>query len=345
MTELTAVVTDLAPAEQMAVVATIADHYAAVGVFADYASRKAPQTLRAQRFDLTAFADYLAAAGVTVAPTALQSSGEAWRGVTWGIVKGFVEWQLQQGHAVASINRRLSTVKVYAKMAAQAKVISADDLALIRTVAGYTGKEAKRVNERRDVTRVGRKKADHVSLTDDQADALKAQPPATPQGRRDAVLMTLLLDHGLRAGEVAALTVADVDLSNGVLRFYRPKVDKTQNNKLSPAALVALRAYFANGDAPALGQLLRGSRKGGKLGRDGMSETAVSERVRTLGKALGINGLSAHDCRHYWATYWGNRVEKLPKGVFTLQEAGGWNSLSMPRRYVDAAVVANEGMV
>jgi integrase len=76
-----------------------------------------------------------------------------------------------------------------------------------------------------------------------------------------------------------------------------------------------------------------------------MSETSISERVRTLGKALGIDNLSAHDCRHYWATYWGNRVDRLPKGVFSLQEADGWNSLAMPRRYVEAAQVANEGMV
>ena len=64
--------------------------------------------------------------------------------------------------------------------------------------------------------------------------------------------MCLLLDHGLRAGEVAALTVTDVDLHNGLLRFYRSKVDKTQTNKLSTAALAALRAYFAAGDAPPL---------------------------------------------------------------------------------------------
>lgn len=76
-----------------------------------------------------------------------------------------------------------------------------------------------------------------------------------------------------------------------------------------------------------------------------MSETSISERVRTLGKALGIDNLSAHDCRHYWATYWANRIDRLPKGVFSLQEAGGWNSLAMPRRYVERSEVANEGMV
>ena len=82
----------------------------------------------------------------------------------------------------------------------------------------------------------------------------------------------------------------------------------------------------------------------GALTEAGMSETSISDRVRTLGATLDIDTLSAHDCRHYWATYWGNRVEKLPKGVFSLQEAGGWNSLTMPRRYVENAAISNEGM-
>jgi integrase len=346
MTELivTAPTTALAPAERMALVGQLANKHAAGATFADYTQRKAPQTVKAQGFDLASFAEYLSVAGVNADADWLQNYPEAWQGVTWGLVQGFVQWQLQAGHATTSINRRLSTVKTYATLAAQAGAISPQDLALIQTVRGYGQKEAKRINERRDVTRIGHKKAEHTSLTDDQADALKAQPLTTPQGRRDAVLMALLLDHGLRAGEVAALTVTDVDLKAGILRFYRPKVDKTQNNKLSADALKALRAYFDNGDAPALGALLRGSRKGGKLDQAGMSETSITERVRTLGKALDIEGLSAHDCRHHWATYWGNRVEKLPKGVFSLQEAGGWNSLAMPRRYVERAAVANEGM-
>jgi len=329
----------------LATIGKAADQAAAAAIFADYRSRKAANTDKAQGFDLAVFADYLAAAGYHVTADQLQTTPGAWQGMTWGIVKGFVEWQLQAGHAVASLNRRLSTVKVYAKLAAQAGAISAQDLALIKSVSGYSQKEAKRVNADRAQTRVGSKKAEHVSITDDQAARLKAQPLATPQSRRDAVLMALLLDHGLRAGEVALLTVANIDLAKGmIVNFYRPKVDKVQNNKLSADALKALRAYFDNNDAPALGPLLRGSRKGGKLDQAGMSETCITERVRKLGSDIGIKGLSAHDCRHYWATYWGNRVEKLPKGVFTLQEAGGWNSLTMPRRYVEQAAIANEGM-
>ncbi|MBV7329183.1 tyrosine-type recombinase/integrase [Chloroflexi bacterium TSY] len=88
-----------------------------------------------------------------------------------------------------------------------------------------------------------------------------------------------------------------------------------------------------------MGPILRGSRKGGKLTESGMSTTAISERTRSLASELGVDGLSAHDCRHYWATKWASKVD-----VLRLQEAGGWNSLAMPRRYVEHAKIANEGM-
>ncbi len=78
------------------------------------------------------------------------------------------------------------------------------------------------------------------------------------------VLLALLFDHGLRVGELAALQVTDVNLKAGELRFYRPKVGKVQTHRLTPDALTALQAaYFAHGDAPAMGALLRGSQKGG----------------------------------------------------------------------------------
>lgn len=327
-------------AARMGAAGQAANQAAAKHTFTDYISRKAKNTVKAQGFDLAVFAEYLASAGVSTSGDSLQNYPDAWQGVTWGLVEGFVKWQLQAGHAVSSINRRLSTVKAYVKLAAKAGAISPQDLALIKTVAGYGQKEGKRVNEGRETTRIGHKKAEHISLTDEQADALKAQPD-TPQGRRDAVLMCLLLDHGLRAGEVAALAVTNVDLKKGMLTgFYRPKVDKTQNHKLSADTLRALRSWFDSGDAPGIGALLRGSRKGGSLTEAGISTTCISERVRDLGKRLGVAGLSAHDCRHYWATRWAGKVD-----LFRLQEAGGWNSLIMPRRYVERSEVANEGMV
>jgi len=339
----------------LAHVGQVANHYAAQNVFADYLSRKADNTIRRQAADLARFVEFLNQVGeqaglqlgtalgafaqaVGMFPDGPALNADAWHGVTWGLVEGFRNWMVAQGDAVGSINVRLSTVKAYAKLATKAGVLSAEELAMIRTVAGYAHKEARRIDERRETSRRGSKKSAAVHISQKQAKKLKSQPD-TPQGRRDALLMCLLLDHGLRVGEVARLQVSDFDLKAGEMRFLRPKVDKVQTHKLSADTLRALHAWFEGGDAPGTGSLLRGSRKGGALTNAGMSERSITDRVRVLGQGVGLEGLSAHDCRHYWATYWARKVD-----VLRLQEAGGWNSLAMPRRYVEESEIANDGM-
>ena len=112
----------------------IANHYAALNAFSDYRNRKADNTLAAHDADLVTFAEYLAHVGADVAGSALSTDPASWQGMTWGLVKGFVAWMLGEGYAIGSINRKLSTVNVYAKLAAQAGAIGAEDLALIRSV-------------------------------------------------------------------------------------------------------------------------------------------------------------------------------------------------------------------
>ena len=212
-------------------------------------------------------------------------NADAWRGVTWGLVEGFRNWMVAQGDAVGSINVRLSTVKAYAKLATKAGALSAEEHAMIRTVAGYARKESKRIDERRESTRRGEKKAAAVHIDKKQARKLKEQPD-TPQGRRDALLMCLLLDHGLRVGEVARLQVSDFDLKAGEMRFYRPKVDKEQTHKLSADTLRALHAWFDSGDAPEAGPLLPGSRKGGTPRCAGDERAVYHQLGQVLGEAL-----------------------------------------------------------
>jgi integrase len=321
-----------------------ANEAAARGVFADYRSRTAANTVKRQDADLATFAEYLAQAAGGEMPTreALATDPVAWRGVTWGLVEGFAKWLLLEGFAVGTVNLKLSTVKTYAKLAAKAGAVSPQELALIRSVSGYSYREGKRIDDQREQadipTRIGDKKAEAVSLSRSQADLLKQQPD-TPQGRRDALLMGLLLDLGLRVSEVAALTVDGVDLKAGEVRVYRPKVDKVQTHRLVNGLLGAMAAYLEH-DAPESGPLLRGSRKGGELTTAGMGERAITARVRYLGERVGIEGLSAHDCRHYWATTAARNGTPLDR----LMDAGGWASLAMPLRYVEAAKVANEGV-
>jgi len=78
----------------------------------------------------------------------------------------------------------------------------------------------------------------------------------------------------------------------------------------------------------------------GRLHAAGISTRKLTERVRVLGERAGIQGLSAHDCRHYWAT----QAARNGTPVDRLMDAGGWSSPAMPMRYVEAAKIANEGV-
>lgn len=331
----------------IAIAGQAANDIASRSAFVDYQSRKAKNTLRRQSADLALFAQYLRLAGLQVGD--FSQDPLAWRGITWGLVEGFARWQLQQGYAVASTNVRLATVKTYARLALKAGVLDQTEHAMMTTVKGYSHKEGKRIDEQRKVAelplRIGNKKSVAVSIAPEQA-ALLISHPDTPQGRRDALLICLLLEHGLRVGEVALLEVENFDLKSGMLTFYRPKVDKTQVHALTPRTLKAARAYFKH-DVPEKGNVWRasaskgnGRKAKGTLTKQGMTERGLTKRVKALGEAVGLLGLSAHDCRHYWAT----QAVRNNTPIDRLQEAGGWNSPAMPLRYVEAARIANEGV-
>ena len=164
-----------------------ANRAAADYIFADYRQRRAKKTIKTQTAALLLWVQYLAevgAAGELLAEaedwaithldektldeldkyTASQQCSlpiiygahyyqhvpVAWQGVTWGLVEGFVKWLLNQGYSLASINNRLSAVKVYVRLAAKAGIIPLAEHALIREVRGYGSTEGKRVNEVRE---------------------------------------------------------------------------------------------------------------------------------------------------------------------------------------------------
>ncbi|MCP4425022.1 MAG: site-specific integrase [Chloroflexi bacterium] len=356
------------------VAAEAANRAAADHLFADYCQRRAQRTIRTQTAALVLWVEYLAQVGAAnellaaargwafdrfntpeleilencaarqARPPDLvygahycQQTAIAWRGVTWGLVEGFVKWLLLQGYSIASVNNRLSAVKVYARLAAKAQAIPPAEHALIREVQGYGATEGKRLDEGRPFARVGYKKEEAIVLTAQQASRLKDTHPPTPQGIRDRLLICLLLDLGLRAGEVAALTVEDFTDPGRVI-VYRKKTDTTDRMTLSDDLLQALVDYQPH--MRFSGILLRGSRKNGKLTSSVMSARAIGGRIKMLGRdILGIWELSPHDLRHTWAT----RAARN-SNPFVLRDAGGWSNMQTPSRYVERAKVVNEGI-
>jgi integrase len=310
----------------------VANQVARQSVLQEYQKRKSTQTLRRQKADVALFEQFLASAGHTV--KGLVYDLQKWDFVTWGLVEAFNRWQLQQGYATGSVNVRLATIKVYVQLAAKAGHIPHQEFALIKTVQGYRLSDARNVDEKRVQTRrPDAKKALPVSLSPVHAALLKNQSDS-PRGRRDAFLMCLLLDHGLRCGEVADLNVNSVSLQSGQLTIYRHKTNKTQTHDLSPDTYQAARLYLADCE-PDQEPLFVGI-----CSKNRVSTSSLNERVTQMGIAIGIAGLSPHDCRHFYAT------DAIRNGtdIKSLQDAGGWNSPAMPLRYAESAKVANSGV-
>ena len=316
-------------------VSAVADRLSAAAAFDEYRAARPQSTLNRQAGELRRFADYLRAKHVDVGE--LATDPKAWNGITFGLVNGFKLAMLADGFAVDTVNVTL---------------------AMIRTVSGIPPKDARNIDGNRkrtrrtsktvhtkDGIRVRRttKKATSNTLNADQVKNLKETcDVSTPAGRRDAVLLALLADLGLRVGEVVGLEVGAVDLVARTLTFERPKVDKIQTHALRNGTYAAIAAYMP--DAPAAGPmsapLLRSTDKTGKYTHAGMTRFGIAKRLQVLGERIGISNLSPHDLRHSWAT----RAAANETSAFALRDAGGWSTLAMPSLYVAAAEIANAGV-
>ena len=340
-------------------------------IFQRYLSEKSTNTIKRHARDLELFAEYMLDIGIMPDKGAdFQTNPNAWEGVTWGIVEGFIHWQLREGYAVSSVNARLSTVKVYAQMAVKAEAIDRQEGLLIHSVKGFSRAGGQNVDEQRSQTRINeityaykpegkrrsvvvtrRSTKKHTATILDKETAVYLKHPRnkSPQAYRDALLMCLLLDHGLRASEVALLTIDNIDLRYSEISFYRPKVKGTAHewtvHKMTEDLHVVADYYLRSLYPPTLhpdGHLLltttrlRKDGKGGLLLDRGLNRVRISERVAWLGKQAGLSEkLSAHDCRHFCAT----QMARLDYGVDELMAWFGWTSAQTAMRYITAVDV------
>lgn len=318
--------------------------------FARFNQEKSQNTLKAYRQDLQRFGNaWLGDTCPTNFGHELTTDASLWFYITHGEVTAFVLWMQHHGYALSSINRALYAIRSYAKQAMLVGIVSNEVYAKIEGISGFDGKTAANVDEERDLTRrdqldeVSVKKADATRIPKDLLDSLLYDHKIdTLKGLRNAVLFNLLLQLGLRSGEVANLRWQDIDLERGEVRFYRAKVAKTQTMGLSAMLQGLLRLYMTSVPSPASedGKLLYGVTRGDKLGTNGLSAANISMIVKRFGQAIGLATLSAHDLRHHWTTTLHDR------GVDTLrlQRMGGWNSPRMLQRYVAEKARVNEGL-
>lgn len=121
---------------------------------------------------------------------------------------------------------------------------------------------------------------------------------STPADCRDRAVLMILATCGLRAGEVSALRVEDIDWERDLLRVFRPKTGRTDTFPLTPSIGNALLDYLLKvrpdaGRERALFLTLQAPFRPLQSGAIGMIVRSRANRLGITGKRLG-----AHALRH-----------------------------------------------
>ena len=124
--------------------------------------------------------------------------------------------------------------------------------------------------------------------------------PDIAAGRRDFAMLTMLARLGLRAGEVAALTLEDIDWRAGEITVCG-KGNRAGRLPLPADAGEAIAAYLRDGrPAPFEGDRRVFLRV--RAPHRGLTTGGVTEAVFSAGRRAGIGPVHAHRLRHSAAT-------------------------------------------
>ena len=121
---------------------------------------------------------------------------------------------------------------------------------------------------------------------------------STPLGRRDQAIVVMLVRLGLRAGEVAALSLEDLDWAHGEI-VVRGKGNHTERLPLPVDVGEAVVAYLPVGrpKTTCRALFLRA-----QAPRAGLSPSGVGSVARRACRAAGVSSGGAHRLRHSAAT-------------------------------------------
>jgi integrase len=333
--------------DELARLGQLANTVTATNVFIEYHKDLAANTLQAQRETLQLFSIFLATGQAIRRAEDLYIDPEAWRGITAGLLKLFRTWLLDHGYSLTTLKQRLSIIRQYCILAHQAKVIPDEEHNLILAVKSYNGKAGQHIDARRTddevPVRKSTKKAIPTRVLTSQAHRLKRATTKPVRARRkhqdvllterDGLLMGLLIEHALRASEVAALDIEFFDLKLGRVLVFSPKNGEPHLQKLKNFTRRAAERYLL-ACGRSSGPLFVGY-KGKRITRYG-----IYNRVKMLGRQVGIEKLSPHDLRHFFV------LDALANGTSLdrVQSGGNWKSPYMVLRYAKSTGIANEGV-
>jgi integrase len=138
-----------------------------------------------------------------------------------------------------------------------------------------------------------------------------------------------MAETGVRAGELLAMTVADVDLDRGTAVVRKAKGGKQRRGPFGAQTVAVLDRYVRarRRESPMTTALWIGMR-GGPLSYHGLNAA-----LKARAKAAGINNFHPHLLRHTYATRW-LRAGGSEQGLMAV---AGWSTRSMLDKYTSAS--------
>ncbi len=145
---------------------------------------------------------------------------------------------------------------------------------------------------------------------------------------RDLALLLVMLDTGIRAGELCNLALRDLDLDSRALTIKNGKGQKDRYVFFSDTTARALSRWLVYRPGDSISEALFLSRKT----HEKMTRHCLYVTVKRLGDHAGITGVrvSPHTLRHTFATQW----IKGGGDTHSLQKMLGHTTTRMAERYV-----------
>jgi integrase len=231
--------------------------------------------------------------------------------------------------AASTINVRLSAIRKMVSEARKNGMLSAEEAAHLTEIP----------NIRQKGTRLGN------WLTKEQAKELLAVPDrSTLKGKRDYVILALLVGCALRRQELATLDVETLQLREGrwVLADLEGKGRRIRTVAVPVWVKQGVNAWMTAAGIEA-GRLLRSISKGGKVG-ESLGDWAVWSVVEQSAKEIGIEHFGAHDLRRTCAKLCRKSGGDLEQIKFLL----GHSSIQTTERYLgseqEIAIAVNDNL-
>jgi integrase len=242
-----------------------------------------------------------------------------------------MEWRAgMESLSPSTINVRLSAVRKMVGEARRAGLLGQEEAASITDIPNISQKG----------TRLGN------WLTREQAKELLTVPDrSTLKGKRDYVILALLVGCALRRNELAELDVETIQQREGrwVLADLEGKGRRIRTVAIPIWVKHGINAWMTAAGIED-GRLLRSVSKSGKVNGDTLSDWAVWSVVEQSSKQIGIEHFGAHDLRRTCAKLCRKNGGDLEQIKFLL----GHSSIQTTERYLgsdqEIAVAVNDNL-